>query len=97
MATSLPSRTSTAAAKRSGPPSSRTAVTSESSIVPATPQRTTSTVAPFATKPAANAAENVAMPQAVGGNVDSNPYDRIALSSDANRDTTLVRDATTSS
>ena len=42
------------------------------------PQRTTSTVAPLATKPAASAAENVAMPQAVGGNVDRIPNERNA-------------------
>ena len=41
-----------------------------------TPQRTTSTVPPLATRPAASAAENVAMPHAVGGKVDRMPNDR---------------------
>ena len=44
----------------------------------ASPHRTTSTVAPLATSPAASAAENVAMPHGVGGNVDRMPNERRA-------------------
>jgi hypothetical protein len=49
------------------------AITSESSSAGARPHRTTSTVAPFATRPALSAAAKVAIPHAVGGNVDSMP------------------------
>ena len=42
------------------------------------PHRTTSTVPPLATRPAASAAENVAMPHAVGGKQESIPNDRPA-------------------
>ena len=69
---------STAASDPSRRRSPVEATTSGSSTSSASPQRTTSTVAPWAISPAASAAENVAMPHAVGGNVDRIPNERAA-------------------
>ena len=50
-------------------------------LSPAGPDPTTSTVPPLATRPADSAAENVAMPHAVGGKVDRMPNARVGTSS----------------
>src|SRR4029079_11749269 len=73
IATSVELRASTQTARRATDPFPSAATTSGSSSTSAEPQRTTSTAAPFATRPALNAAAKVAMPQAVGGNVDNIP------------------------
>src|SRR5215211_2629061 len=81
--TSVALRASTQIARRDADPSPSDATTSGSSSDSAGPHRTTSTVAPRATRPALNAAANVAIPHAVGGNVESMPKDRTPDSSAA--------------
>src|SRR5215211_2099287 len=79
--TSVALRASTQIARRDADPSPSDATTSGSSSDSAGPHRTTSTAAPCATRPALNAAANVAIPHAVGGNVDSIPNVRTVDSS----------------
>src|SRR6185436_7018978 len=81
IATSVELRASTQTARRATDPFPSAATTSGSSSTSSEPQRTTSTAAPFATRPALNAAAKVAMPQAVGGNVDNIPNVRTVESS----------------
>ena len=75
MTTSLLFNAATAAGRSDAATSSRAPITNTSSTSGDGPHRTTSTDAPSAIRPAARAAENVAIPQDVGGNVDRMPID----------------------